>query len=112
MYCNFIFQYTHHVQCDCCIVGVLTSHPLLRDIHIKSLSITFHGVELLSDTQMELNSGRRYGLVGLNGSGTFCRSERMREREGGGGGGAAERGRAVERMREGEGSREGGWMRG
>ena len=97
-----IFQYTQHVQCDCCTVGVLTSHPLLRDIHIKSLSITFHGVELLSDTQVELNSGRRYGLVGLNGSGTFCRSEKDER----GGGQSREGGHAVERMREGEGSRE------
>ena len=38
---------------------------------------------------MELNSGRRYGLVGLNGSGTLCKSGRCvgeaggREREGG-----------------------------
>ena len=49
--------------------GVLSSHHLSRDIQITRLSITFHGVELLSDTQLELNCGRRYGLVGLNGSG-------------------------------------------
>ena len=52
-----------------CSSGVLASHPLSRDIHINRLSITFHGVELLSDTGLELNRGRRYGLVGLNGSG-------------------------------------------
>ena len=57
--------------CFCCTVGVLASHPLSRDIHINSVSITFHGVELLSDTRVELNLGRRYGLVGLNGSGMF-----------------------------------------
>ena len=48
---------------------MLASHLLSRDIHINRLSITFHGVELLSDTRIELNTGRRYGLVGLNGSG-------------------------------------------
>ncbi|XP_003383128.1 PREDICTED: ATP-binding cassette sub-family F member 2 [Amphimedon queenslandica] len=49
--------------------SVLTSHPLSRDLHIESLSLTFHGAELLSDAKLELNCGRRYGLVGLNGSG-------------------------------------------
>lgn len=52
--------------------SVLTSHPLSRDLHIESLSLTFHGAELLSDAKLELNCGRRYGLVGLNGSGEFC----------------------------------------
>ena len=51
--------------------SVLTSHPLSRDLHIESLSLTFHGAELLSDAKLELNCGRRYGLVGLNGSGEF-----------------------------------------
>lgn len=49
--------------------GVLASHPESRDIHIQNFSITFHGVELLTDTRLELNSGRRYGLLGLNGCG-------------------------------------------
>ncbi|XP_064613584.1 LOW QUALITY PROTEIN: ATP-binding cassette sub-family F member 2-like [Liolophura sinensis] len=49
--------------------GVLASHPDSRDVHIDGLSITFHGSELLSDTKMELNVGRRYGLIGLNGCG-------------------------------------------
>lgn len=49
--------------------GVLTSHPLFRDVHIEKVNLTFHGVELLCDARLELNSGRKYGLVGLNGSG-------------------------------------------
>ncbi|XP_077979159.1 ATP-binding cassette sub-family F member 2-like [Glandiceps talaboti] len=49
--------------------GVLASHPSSRDIKIYNFSLTFHGVELLSDTKIELNCGRKYGLVGLNGSG-------------------------------------------
>lgn len=52
-------------------VGVLASHPSSRDVHIHNFSLTFHGVELLADTKLELNTGRRYGLVGLNGSGTY-----------------------------------------
>jgi ATP-binding cassette subfamily F protein 2 len=49
--------------------GVLTSHPMSRDVHISSFSLSFHGLELLNDTKLELNWGRRYGLVGLNGCG-------------------------------------------
>ncbi|KAL3681408.1 hypothetical protein R1sor_024364 [Riccia sorocarpa] len=49
--------------------GVLASHPQSRDIHIESLSVTFHGHELVSDSTLELNYGRRYGLLGLNGCG-------------------------------------------
>lgn len=51
------------------VTGVLASHPEGRDVHIHSLSITFHGAELLTDTKLELNTGRRYGLIGLNGCG-------------------------------------------
>lgn len=51
------------------VTGVLASHPDSRDLHLHNLSITFHGVELLVDTKMELNVGRRYGLLGLNGCG-------------------------------------------
>lgn len=49
--------------------GVLAVHPRARDVKIDNLSITFHGVEILTDTRLELNCGRRYGLIGLNGSG-------------------------------------------
>ncbi|GAB6027165.1 ATP-binding cassette sub- F member 2 [Chamberlinius hualienensis] len=49
--------------------GVLAVHPRSRDIKIDNFSITFHGTEVLTDTKLELNCGRRYGLIGLNGSG-------------------------------------------
>ena len=49
--------------------GVLGSHPRGRDVHINQFSVTFHGQEILVDTDFEMNCGRRYGLVGLNGSG-------------------------------------------
>ncbi|XP_033914583.2 ATP-binding cassette sub-family F member 2-like [Acipenser ruthenus] len=51
------------------VTGVLASHPNSTDVHIINLSLTFHGQELLTDTSLELNSGRRYGLIGLNGTG-------------------------------------------
>jgi ATP-binding cassette, subfamily F, member 2 len=48
---------------------VLASHPNGRDVHIHQFSLTFYGQELLVDAQLELNSHRRYGIIGLNGSG-------------------------------------------
>lgn len=51
------------------VTGVLASHPASRDIHVHNFTITFHGVELLSDARIELNYGRRYGLIGPNGCG-------------------------------------------
>ena len=52
-----------------CFSGVLGSHPRGRDVHINQFSVTFHGQEILSDADFEMNCGRRYGFVGLNGSG-------------------------------------------
>jgi len=49
--------------------GVLASQEVSRDIKITSFTLSFHGRELVSDTTLELNYGRRYGLVGANGSG-------------------------------------------
>uniref|UniRef100_A0A6G1SCD5 ATP-binding cassette sub-family F member 2 n=1 Tax=Aceria tosichella TaxID=561515 RepID=A0A6G1SCD5_9ACAR len=49
--------------------GVLGVPEQSRDIKIDNLSVTFHGVEILQDTRLELNYGRRYGLIGLNGCG-------------------------------------------
>ncbi|CAO2813011.1 unnamed protein product [Amaranthus hypochondriacus] len=49
--------------------SVLCSHPLSRDVRIESLSVTFHGHDLIVDSVLELNYGRRYGLLGLNGCG-------------------------------------------
>ncbi|XP_059223484.1 ATP-binding cassette sub-family F member 2 [Stomoxys calcitrans] len=49
--------------------GSLASHERSRDIKIANFSITFFGCELLQDTMLELNCGRRYGVIGLNGCG-------------------------------------------
>ncbi|KAF5298454.1 hypothetical protein FQR65_LT01233 [Abscondita terminalis] len=49
--------------------GSLAIHPKARDIKIANFSITFHGCEMLQDALLELNCGRRYGLLGTNGCG-------------------------------------------
>jgi hypothetical protein len=49
--------------------GVLSSHPHGRDVHIDLFSLTFYGQEILVDAKLELNMGRRYGILGLNGCG-------------------------------------------
>jgi ATP-binding cassette subfamily F protein 2 len=61
--------------------GILCSHPMSRDIRIESLSVTFHGHDLIVDSILELNYGRRYGLLGLNGCGksTLLTSIGLRE---------------------------------
>uniref|UniRef100_A0A1I7XSJ9 ABC transporter domain-containing protein n=1 Tax=Heterorhabditis bacteriophora TaxID=37862 RepID=A0A1I7XSJ9_HETBA len=51
------------------VAGALTSDPKGLDHKVEGLTITFHGREIVVDTKLELNRGRRYGLIGLNGSG-------------------------------------------
>ena len=46
------------------ITGELHSQPQSRDIKIGSFSITNFGRELVRDTTLEINFGRRYGLIG------------------------------------------------
>ncbi|CAK0734018.1 ATP-binding cassette sub- F member 1 [Coccomyxa viridis] len=61
--------------------SILTSHPQSRDIHLESFTLLFHGHELLVDTDLELNFGRRYGLVGPNGSGKSTLLKALGNRE-------------------------------
>ncbi|CAN3353243.1 ABC transporter ATP-binding protein Arb1p [Diutina catenulata] len=49
--------------------GVLESLKTSRDIKISAVSLLFHGKVLLQDSTLELNYGRRYGLLGENGCG-------------------------------------------
>uniref|UniRef100_A0A914Y7Y4 Uncharacterized protein n=1 Tax=Panagrolaimus superbus TaxID=310955 RepID=A0A914Y7Y4_9BILA len=51
------------------VAAVLASQPKSRDLKVEQLTITFHGREVVTDTTLEINQGRRYGLIGLNGSG-------------------------------------------
>ncbi|KAK9840983.1 hypothetical protein WJX81_003709 [Elliptochloris bilobata] len=63
------------------VTGVLSSHPLGRDIHYDNFSLLFHGHELLADTRLELNFGRRYALIGPNGSGKSSLLKALGHRE-------------------------------
>jgi ATP-binding cassette subfamily F protein 2 len=56
--------------------GVYSSQERSRDIKIDSFSLNFHGRILIDNATIELNFGRRYGLIGSNGSGksTFLES--------------------------------------
>jgi ATP-binding cassette, subfamily F, member 2 len=51
------------------VTGVLDSRVDSRDIQISSFSIGLHGRRLIEDADLHLNYGRRYGLIGENGSG-------------------------------------------
>ncbi|XP_050388520.2 ATP-binding cassette sub-family F member 2 [Patella vulgata] len=61
--------------------GNLTSHALSRDIHLDHLSMRFHGAELLMNTSLHLNVGRRYGLIGANGCGKSSLLSALEARE-------------------------------
>ncbi|KAK7109852.1 ATP-binding cassette sub-family F member 2-like isoform X2 [Littorina saxatilis] len=63
------------------VTGVLASHRDSRDVHIHNLSILFHGAELLMDSKLELNVGKRYGLIGLNGCGKTSLLSALANRE-------------------------------
>jgi len=49
--------------------GEWAASPKSRDIHITSFSVSYYGKPLVQETDLELNYGRRYGLIGANGSG-------------------------------------------
>lgn len=61
--------------------AILTSHPQSRDIQMESFTLLFHGHELLADSKLELNYGRRYGLIGPNGCGKSCLLKTLGARE-------------------------------
>jgi ATP-binding cassette subfamily F protein 3 len=43
--------------------------PAVRDVHLRNFSVSNGGAELISDADVVLALGRRYGLVGRNGTG-------------------------------------------
>mmetsp|Transcript_7858 Transcript_7858/g.19430 ORF Transcript_7858/g.19430 Transcript_7858/m.19430 type:complete len:608 (+) Transcript_7858:89-1912(+) len=51
------------------VTGVLASQKEAMDIKIEQFSMSVYGKEFIMDTKLELNFGRRYGLIGMNGSG-------------------------------------------
>ncbi|KAF5094789.1 hypothetical protein D0Z00_003393 [Geotrichum galactomycetum] len=62
-------QQDEHGISDRVTTGVLGSLTTSRDIKVTSVSLVFHGKVLIQDTSLELNFGRRYGLLGENGCG-------------------------------------------
>jgi len=53
----------------CSVTGVLTSRQQSRDVRIEQVTISLHGKELIQDAVLQINHGRRYGIIGANGSG-------------------------------------------
>eukprot|EP00890_Picochlorum_soloecismus_P002952 jgi/Picsp_1/3658/NSC_06495-R1_abc transporter family protein len=55
--------------------------PAVRDIHLTNICVSNGGAELISDSDIVLAYGRKYGLVGRNGSGksTFLRAFAIKE---------------------------------
>lgn len=74
-------QMDKHGLSDRVTTGVLSSLPSSRDCKITSASLVFHGKVLFTDSTLELNFGRRYGLLGENGCGksTLLKSIATRE---------------------------------
>lgn len=66
---------------DRVVTGVLDSLVTSRDIKMSSVTLLFHGKVMIQDSNLELNYGRRYGLVGENGCGksTFLKAIAARE---------------------------------
>eukprot|EP00009_Paramoeba_aestuarina_P002977 CAMPEP_0201508126 /NCGR_PEP_ID=MMETSP0161_2-20130828/1562_1 /ASSEMBLY_ACC=CAM_ASM_000251 /TAXON_ID=180227 /ORGANISM="Neoparamoeba aestuarina, Strain SoJaBio B1-5/56/2" /LENGTH=598 /DNA_ID=CAMNT_0047902683 /DNA_START=141 /DNA_END=1937 /DNA_ORIENTATION=+ len=63
------------------VTGQLACNELARDVHFTGFSLSSHGVPLIADTTLELNYGRRYGLIGRNGSGKTTFMEVLGRRE-------------------------------
>lgn len=74
-------QMDKHGLSDRVTTGVLSSVESSRDVKITSASLVFHGRVLITDSTLELNYGRRYGLLGENGCGksTFMKAIAARE---------------------------------
>ncbi|KAL8774883.1 MAG: hypothetical protein Q9194_003930 [Teloschistes cf. exilis] len=74
-------QMDKHGLSDRVTTGVLASLAQSRDVKITSASLVFHGKVLITDTTLELNYGRRYGLLGENGCGKSTLLKAIDKRE-------------------------------
>lgn len=74
-------QMDKHGLSDRVTTGVLASLAASRDVKINSASLVFHGKVLITDTTLELNYGRRYGLLGENGCGKSTMLKAIDKRE-------------------------------
>ena len=74
-------QMDKHGLSDRVTTGVLASLAASRDVKVTSVSLVFHGKVLVTDTTLELNYGRRYGLLGENGCGKSTLLKAIDKRE-------------------------------
>jgi ATP-binding cassette subfamily F protein 2 len=74
-------QEDEHGVSDRVTTGVLASQEASRDVKITSGSLVFHGRVLFNDTTIEINFGRRYGLLGENGCGKSTLLKAIDKRE-------------------------------
>ena len=74
-------QMDKHGLSDRVTTGVLASLATSRDVKINSASLVFHGKVLITDTTLELNYSRRYGLLGENGCGKSTLLKAIDKRE-------------------------------
>ncbi|CAI6334031.1 unnamed protein product [Periconia digitata] len=74
-------QEDKHGLSDRVTTGVLSSLEASRDVKITSASLVFHGRVLFNDTTIEVNYGRRYGLLGENGCGKSTLLKAIDKRE-------------------------------
>jgi len=74
-------QEDKHGLSDRVTTGVLASQEASHDVKISSASLVFHGKVLFNDTTIEVNFGRRYGLLGENGCGKSTLLKAIDKRE-------------------------------
>lgn len=74
-------QEDEHGLSDRVTTGVLASLESSRDVKVTSVSLVFHGKVLVQDGTLELNYGRRYGLLGENGCGKSTMLKSIAKRE-------------------------------
>jgi ATP-binding cassette subfamily F protein 2 len=70
-----------HVESYRTATGALESQPRALDVKIGGFTLTCYGKELIKDTTIEFTIGRRYGLIGSNGSGKSSFLKCLAERE-------------------------------
>lgn len=74
-------QMDKHGLSDRVTTGVLASQEASRDVKITSTTLVFHGKVLITDSTLEINYGRRYGLLGENGCGKSTLLKAIDKRE-------------------------------
>ena len=74
-------QMDKHGLSDRVTTGVLASLESSRDVKITSASLVFHGKVLITDTTLEFNRDKRYGLLGENGCGKSTLLKAIDKRE-------------------------------